>query len=189
MIAKHCRSGEAVKVKNAGIEHRREKQHFAEIVLNQWSVLESATTSEVNFPRMETNREFNTIDDMKKKCAVEKVVNLKGKLCTDGCFIVEKNVRGKTKKMMDNCILIDSTGFVRVTLWEDLAEEALARGNEGDFFFAVEDLRLKKYDGESYLTSTNTTVMEKVDPFDVDKTGKQVEDMHQQKGDTVTKEL
>ena len=157
------------------MEKKRDREHFAEIVLNQWSVIEAAPVSDVTFKKVDTPTKFVTVAELKHKQPVEELINIKGKFRMDHCQITQRTVRGTNKRMLEHALLIDATGHMNVTLREDLADKATEISKTSIPFVTLEDVRLKQFNRDFYPTTTATTVMESTKPFNVDESEKEVE--------------
>ena len=120
-----------MKLKNVGIQVA-EKKHLAELIVNNMTMIENASSSDVKFAKLPSETNFKTVKDIQESCSVDDLVNIRGKFIMDGCTAAEKIVRGQQKTMMENCVLMDDTGFVNITLWANFRphlEELVSSSN------------------------------------------------------------
>ena len=172
---KYQLSGDAMKLKNVAIQVPKKKQ-FAELIVNHMSVIESASATDVTFSKLPVDIVFKTIKDIRETCAVEDLMNVRGKFSMENCKIEEKIVRNEKKNMMEHCVLMDNTGFIYVTLWEQFIPQLEQAMTDGPAFIEFQGLRVKIFNKQIYLTSTsNDTMFGKADAIDLGDMEKQYE--------------
>ena len=155
LFEKYYRSGDAMKLKNVGIQVA-EKKHLAELIVNNMTMIEGASSSDVKFAKLPSETNLKSVKDMQGSCSVDDLVNVKGKCLMDGCTAEEKIVKGQQETIMENCVLMDDTGFVNVTLWANFIPHLEELVSSGNVFLEFEGLRVKVFNKHLYLTTTES---------------------------------
>ena len=166
-----------MKLKNVGIQVA-EKKHLAELIVNNMTMIEGASSSDVKFAKLPSETNFKSVKDIQESCSVDDLVNVRGKFLMDICTAEEKIVRGQQKTMMESYVLMDDTGFVNVTLWANFIPHLEELVSSGNVFLEFEGLRVKVFNKHLYLTTTESyTSVKTTDPVNLGDTEKSYQEV------------
>lgn len=159
-IKQFLESGSPVKIKNITYQDDN-SQYLAQLKVNTRSMITMADNSEVNFERISKPASSSTNKD-----AVTKIIDVQ-ELKDDSVVTVQglmtltphppkeqKCRNGSIKLMLENNVLTDDTGSIKVTLWASnikLVSQSIKRGHP---HFLFKFLRVKSFLGAPKTLST-----------------------------------
>ena len=109
------------------------------------------------------NRLFIDIDEILDKNEVDDIIDVHGVVDMRESKTEIKEVFGADKRMMEGINLSDSTGHIKLTLWEDHIDYVQKQIEQGCSSFAFHGIRIKKFRKKVYLTSIPSTIITTVD--------------------------
>ena len=108
------------------------------------------------------NRLFIDIDEIHDKNEVH-IIDVHGVVDMRESKTEMKQVFGADKWMMEDINLSDSTGHIKLTLWEDHIDYVQEQIEQGCSSFAFHGIRIKKFGKKVYLTFIHSTIITTVD--------------------------
>lgn len=148
-------SGDAVKFKNIVKQNETAKNYFAQYVTNKNTDIAHIEKLNVPFERAEPAVEYVELDLCNHD--VGKTVSVKATL--DLSNAVEKEVRVGLRytKVLNQACLVNDTGSVEFTIWEEwisFFRESVVSGNH---YFNFINLLVRSFSGEKYLSTCSDT--------------------------------
>ena len=147
-LVEHQLSGNPVKIRSVGVYNMPKNSGFCGISINNQSTLETPSSAEVFFKKM--NRLFIDIDEILDKNEVDDIIDVHGVVDMRESKIEMKQVFGADKRMMEDINLSDSTGHIKLTLWEDHIDYVQEQTEQGCSSFAFHGICIKKF-GKKYI--------------------------------------
>ena len=175
-------SGIPVKIRNVTKKESPLHASQMDLVLNVRSVVEKANTSEISYEGTPSIQETPNVHvkDIDSLDSGQMII-LSGLLTTNKDGIRTLDVNGSKKRVLDNCLITDSTGnakvlililtthsrfntfmfvvgSIRLTLWEDSIDNL-----ESAMAYKFTNLRVKEFGGKKHLTATPASKFEKIE--------------------------
>ena len=115
-------SGSPVKIRNITFQDNDSQHYLAQLKVNTRSVITMADNSEVNFERIHTPSTTNKVPITKmselQALKDDEIVTVQGLLTLSNHHPKDQKCKsGHVRLMLDNSVLTDETGSVKVTLW------------------------------------------------------------------------
>ena len=150
-------SREPVKLVNFSKRKSSESVLEEDIILSKRSRIESVSNNDIVFEYEEGNsreaeRTYKTIGTI-QSLRESQMISVKGCLSLRAdCIreVVMKN--GSVVSMLDRCAVRDDSGTIRLTLWGNIIQQVT-----NDSCYSFENVLVKFYDFERYLTTTHST--------------------------------
>ena len=120
--------------------------------------MEEGESIELNFDFIEKEKdEKQIVDEDIEHIDSETLITIKG------CMFIDKNEKvlqkdGNTMQMVQAAAITDHTGSNRITVWADMINKV----NDGQIY-SFRGLRIKEYNGQTFLATTFTTQIEKIE--------------------------
>ena len=172
-IRKLQESCEPVSIKKAVIQTPKTDSH-AEIIINKMSEIKQPRPNEVNFPRNEPTVNIVKLVDIKNLEGVNigDLVSVKARFNVERAKEKTVIAHGKPQKILENCYLMDSTGAIKLSLWNEYIKHFKTKISNGTAVdLKIYNLQIKNFDSVGIFLSTcsstfvhETEILEDVTP-------------------------
>ena len=151
-------SGSPVKIRNITFQDHDSQHYLAQLNVNTHSVITMADNSEVNFERIHTPSTTNKVSITKiselQTLKDDEIVTAQGLLILSNHHPKDQKCKsGHVRLMLDNSVLTDETGSVKVTLWASnikLVSQSIKQGHPYFLFQVCESEKLPFLTKKSY---------------------------------------
>ena len=143
-------SGSPVKVRNITFQDDDSQHYLAQLKVNTCSVITMADNSEVNFERIHTPSTTNKVPITKiselQALKDDEIVTVQELLTMSNHHPKDQKCKsGHVRLMLDNSVLTDETGSVKVTLWASNIKLVSQSVKQGHPYFLFKSVRVKSF--------------------------------------------
>ena len=152
-------SGDAVMLSKVYIDDHPQK-NFAEIIINNETVLDDVDIKNVKFSREHQKHAFCTLD---QDLSAGSIYSVKAKLLLKHSIENTVSSRGKQLKVLNQCYLADEKGTMELSVWEEWIPYLRSEMDAGRDYFIFHNLMVRSYGSTKTLQTCSDTYAEAAD--------------------------